>query len=1711
MRTCKNIKLVKKGLADKISQALSGIQVDPKSDDFDFEQIEEKVAEIYSNDPEYDDIAGKDFIFNEVLSDLGFGGYNFNLSIKQQENVARQLQIEALDHKKYKHIFLNADNVLAHMNQLLMTNMFKYTFVNRSKKDEFGRDITDHMVIGATGFNKGIVAFKNYLVGIIAKNLGLDKTDLSNIDQNPIFTIQGANENQYKWMMNSVEVSKFLDKDKTNPVEYTEEDMDTFSALYILNNFDTLIIKELGSLINIQLSEKGTLGNTQYSKTVENESTTYWLADTEDAKSSERFLSHMAKFIVSTLHKVNDDPQNTDSKYKFLSTADLFMTSDILKEAEYEYSILHPEADICFLENPKKALKFLLSEADWTELPVMNKFKKELLPFKRFLYQTSDQEYSIAEIFDMEQEKCASGELDILPADVFDIEGLLAFEINKNIAPTYLQYSEDAVTQTRNYSKSYKASGFVLDQIIVNTSDFLTSDDIPKALTALNVSFGNPGDTNNPSYSFHYLESLNDKKTKRELVNLVRNNKDSEFNELFQLVFGVPVSESIIQDLGEDKFLEKVASLFEIISVPLKNIYTDIQHGDITDTDSIFPVISEDLTRALKKDSNYQSLAQAIAFGKEDQPYTNFSNYSDASIPVYRLNSAAFNDLFFIRNYKKNNKDLAKKTNFLFANPHVFSRLNKKEKGQGSITQIINYDYLGSTGIKLDIGSPVSCVDAHTASAEVTFKNNFIGDFISLAVSKNICGIQPTEFSDKSSVLDKFVNLLAEVSYTSESGVHTGVLGTMNNTELERMFYYYRKNQVLDLVQNVLKKWEVYFNGEVKSISDSKFQKLLNKDYLTKEDSAEIKELWNKCSEKVEKLTLSDTQKKIAELEKAGTHFELVQELDYTMNGKSWANKALHLNGDIKYMFDLVSSEEEFKKWREELLDSLKYRDVIKDLPALLQRSLHQLAKDNPEFRSLYYDENDNYKGDSKEEYIPTLNELVDALIKPKMPTVFTNGKLDWDLLLERYLLMDNLISTAYIDLTVKEPYIDVPKGKFSDPKLAAENRYEATTKRMVILPGTVENFIQGLKNGVPTQIKVAIVDDPKEETSNLKGEKNNQDIFDGSGYISPVYSRLENNSLPGRGIKGTKKTLGMFTSDYASTLFKWAEFEITNTKIRNSIGGEFSLFDIMKKMHNIPFNQEINITKDYNGQDIYLRRISNGKRVFYTEGLFTFEIEDMEYIGGNQYIMYRTAVDAHGNKLAIQPDDSVLEKSVTINSLFDLWQAFGGCESQELVNGELEYSELSLDILTNYVNNVGTIENGVINQTLKDKMISILANSSAIKRGAVNVNAPENVWKNSESNLNWFTINTNAFGIQLDANHHIDMSELTEMSQTISALASKGYTQKYANDAYQEIGNIIYANTVKLSERVSQIENSRLIPVLQALSKEFVEELAKEDKISLAQNLAEKLKQEMGFILPFSNPNFYNLLVKNVLVDLNRSALKRKYTGSGNIMNPTSNVLQLYDLDGDSFLKTDLITKARRLFGSIDTLYSDDYSQNLTTEELAKLYLISKGSKGPEIVQKIQSGEINISNIREQVIDKFGHEEGYGLEKINPREAVFQTAVTYSLKSDPTKFYTKKLTILSNSKKGLKLDIDGGVFGYQDFINAYDQIGTAYINQTIPHDLLPQDIFWKVDNLKQSVFGLPSVGLSGYVSDLMEGDLNIESEFAQLEEDGDQLENTPC
>lgn len=52
------------------------------------------------------------------------------------------------------------------------------------------------------------------------------------------------------------------------------------------------------------------------------------------------------------------------------------------------------------------------------------------------------------------------------------------------------------------------------------------------------------------------------------------------------------------------------------------------------------------------------------------------------------------------------------------------------------------------------------------------------------------------------------------------------------------------------------------------------------------------------------------------------------------------------------------------------------------------------------------------------------------------------------------------------------------------------------------------------------------------------------------------------------------------------------------------------------------------------------------------------------------------------------------------------------------------------------------------------------------------------------------------------------------------------------------------------------------------------------------------EVAQGTDIILPFSNNNFFKLLAANILSDLNRLALKRKYSGVGGIVNPSSNVM---------------------------------------------------------------------------------------------------------------------------------------------------------------------------------------------------------------------------
>jgi len=52
--------------------------------------------------------------------------------------------------------------------------------------------------------------------------------------------------------------------------------------------------------------------------------------------------------------------------------------------------------------------------------------------------------------------------------------------------------------------------------------------------------------------------------------------------------------------------------------------------------------------------------------------------------------------------------------------------------------------------------------------------------------------------------------------------------------------------------------------------------------------------------------------------------------------------------------------------------------------------------------------------------------------------------------------------------------------------------------------------------------------------------------------------------------------------------------------------------------------------------------------------------------------------------------------------------------------------------------------------------------------------------------------MSTSNFGIQMDADHHADDSELSEMTQVISALEANGWGHDIAKMIYEDLGNIV-------------------------------------------------------------------------------------------------------------------------------------------------------------------------------------------------------------------------------------------------------------------------------------------------------------------------------
>lgn len=648
-------------------------------------------------------------------------------------------------------------------------------------------------------------------------------------------------------------------------------------------------------------------------------------------------------------------------------------------------------------------------------------------------------------------------------------------------------------------------------------------------------------------------------------------------------------------------------------------------------------------------------------------------------------------------------------------------------------------------------------------------------------------------------------------------------------------------------------------------------------------------------------------------------------------------------------------------------------------------------------------------------------------------------------------------------DRTAYEIIKDIYKEQIYKIENGAQN---AQFKRNVIIPGTMRYYLQGRLNGIRDRMKVAVINDMGANVFNFDGKADGIDAHDGSAFVNPFSSILENWSLQDCEVGAVKKPIQHWYDDryMSATLLKYAVDTITNRWMLQAEGNDprgkkhgVVLRNIFKKMTNVRWHNPDGSWKfgpidliegcDYrdNPKINFFKNILEGKSLYYKDGFqdkkvadfgiengvyFTIE-EDVDSMGlkpVNRQKIYHYFKDSgeHVRTTKMLSPEEVLSQGVhTIDSLFELHTALGGIYSESVDDeGNLQFSEASNYAVAQFINNVATLKEGAdpnnltqdsYYQPLKQAMIDVLANNSAVKNGAGNMNPTSSFYDDTE--FSYIEIGTNGYGIQMDADHTADEGHMTEFSQVISSLDAGGRLHGYVSQIYETLGKL----AVDLSQiEIDSIQNFRetgnLSQVYDIVGRTIMNNLSKNrGQAGLANAIIDNIKERFNlntdhaldeFKIPFSDPNIYSTILSTFVSVINKKSIKRQYPGLGTVMVPGYNISMIYDVDGKTYQYEDLIRMA----------INAGFSSNLTdlsmkNREIVQNFLNAKQAELPiyygnnEVFQPTDNvrisynSEVSGTGVIEVSLDKI---EDYYLFKdnieafLNGKGIVSPTNITY-------------------------------------------------------------------------------------------------------------------
>ena len=594
-----------------------------------------------------------------------------------------------------------------------------------------------------------------------------------------------------------------------------------------------------------------------------------------------------------------------------------------------------------------------------------------------------------------------------------------------------------------------------------------------------------------------------------------------------------------------------------------------------------------------------------------------------------------------------------------------------------------------------------------------------------------------------------------------------------------------------------------------------------------------------------------------------------------------------------------------------------------------------------------------------------------------------------------RHNLLDFFLGEEFIMATTGT-YVSHP-AKSDNIRLRESEQFGQAIKRYVSYTASKHREASGNLNGIRNTLNVAIIEDDKDGVFNYNGNNapSGTKPFDGASFYNPTMNYLDNNSLGGDAMGVDKKPFAHHMGDKSGIGFilKTAGFALTNDRIRNGNGFDARL---NKQMLNIPWSQDMDWTKDFNGN-----RINYGS-------WFKYDVTSKKWFKYSHPTVENgiTYVDVQEVALNGQPINGTQQEHQEIgkiNTNWQLWNLFGGEYSGHLNSeGELTYEQdnTSVEMLVKAMNNVGVkkydkvFDQTGVDQVLKKAQIDIVATAGAVKYGGANINTKD-AYYNDDYHLTYMTINSYDIGEQLDAEHNAEDESVSLMTQVINALGARGYSREQAQECYEAleaIAEVVNKDGLEGLNELNTSGNPNLLKnaIAQIIYKTLTRVSSSDGNMlnALAATLTEMESTKFDWSniegkFPISHPAIFQKMISSISSQLEK-AIRLKFEGGMLVLNPSNRRFNIidghlsgyYDSHPEELLQLEETNKANPITSIADVKIGHNYrSINIETGEVGPVINMTTPDNIYLLREQLANGLVVYETVMDNDSKPLGHD----------------------------------------------------------------------------------------------------------------------------------------